>query len=40
MYGDNIGLLSVYIETGTEKTMAWKMKGNQGDVWRRGVIDI
>lgn len=40
MYGDHIGDLTVYLSSGTTKTVLWKKSGTQGPRWRHATVDV
>lgn len=40
MYGYGIGRLNVVLNTGYRETLVWSMSYEQGDVWKKGVIDL
>ena len=40
MYGNDIGSLSVYVNTSTGKELVWTQKGNKGKAWKNGQADV
>lgn len=40
MKGKNIESLNVYTRTSLNETLVWTRKGNQGDVWINGRVNL
>lgn len=40
MYGDNIGTLNVYTESGNTTEIQWSQSGDQGNSWKFAYFDI
>ncbi|XP_053383677.1 MAM and LDL-receptor class A domain-containing protein 2-like [Mercenaria mercenaria] len=40
MYGSNMGRLNVYVQSGPSTSLLWHKKGNQGILWKEGIISI
>ena len=40
MYGDDVGSLNVFQETGNKRYFLWGMQGNRGNVWKKMQITI
>lgn len=40
MYGENIGTLNVYTESGNTTEIQWSQSGNQGTSWQFAYLDI